>query len=197
LPHHLIVRGNDRQRIFFSDDDRLHFLKCLGEARAVRGCEVHSFVLMSNHVHVLATPRAQFAASRMMQDVGREYVRRVNKMHRRTGTLFEGRFRSSMVETRRYFLACMRYIEMNPVRAGIVPLPRSFEWSSHGQNITGEPGGLLTPHPEYLNLGRDAIERAQFYGRLFNEPQDDDEIAVIRRGVTQGRAVGSEDTARR
>jgi len=192
LPQHLIVRGNDRRPIFFTDADRLFFLKCLGEARAHRSCDVHAFVLMPNHVHLLATARAEYAASRMMQDLGRAYVTHVNKLHRRTGALYEGRFKSSLVETTRYFLACMRYIEMNPVRARMAPRPGSYEWSSHGQNITGEPGGLLTPHPEYTQLGRDARERANAYARLFDEPQCDEELDAIRCGVSQGKAVGTD-----
>jgi putative transposase len=161
LPQHLVVRGNDRNLVFFSDQDRLHFLKCLGEAREKGGCDIHAFVLMSNHVHILVTPRVEGGASRMIQDLGRAYVRHVNNLHSRSGTLYEGRFKSSIVETARYFLACMRYIEMNPVRARLAQHPASYRWSSFGQNITGDPGGLVTPHAEYLALGRDpAIPRA-------------------------------------
>ncbi|HST00766.1 MAG TPA: transposase [Usitatibacter sp.] len=190
------MRGNDRRPIFFSTEDRLHFLKCLGEARAKRGCDIHAFVLMPNHVHILATPRVDHAASLAMQDVGRAYVSNLNKLHGRTGALYEGRFKSSLVETTRYFLACMRYIEMNPVRARLAPNPTSFEWSSHGQNITGEPGGLIAPHAEYLNLGRTAQERARAYGRLFDEPEDEEELTAIRCGVAQGKALGTETYCR-
>jgi putative transposase len=191
LPQHLIVRGNDRQPIFFNAEDRLHFLKCLGEARAKRGCDIHAFVLMPNHVHILATPRVEHAASLTMQDVGRAYVSNLNKLHRRTGALYEGRFKSSLVETTRYFIACMRYIEMNPVRARIAAYPAAFEWSSHGQNITGDPNGLITPHAEYLNLGRTAEERSKAYGRLFDEPQSEEELVAIRCGAAQGKALGT------
>jgi putative transposase len=192
LPQHLIVRGNDRKPIFFSREDRLHFLKCLGEARSQRSCDIHAFVLMPNHVHILATPREDHAASRMMQDIGRAYVAYVNKRHGRTGALYEGRFKSSLVETTRYFLACMRYIEMNPVRARIVDRPAAYEWSSHGQNITGEPGGFITPHAEYLMLGRDEIRRGLAYRRLFDEPEDPAMLTTIRRGAAQGAAMGTE-----
>ncbi|HEY2630236.1 MAG TPA: transposase [Usitatibacter sp.] len=185
------MRGNDRQPIFFSDGDRLYFLKCLGEARSRRLCDIHAFVLMSNHVHILATPRVDRAVSRMMQDVGRAYVTHVNKVHGRTGALYEGRFKSSLVETTRYFLACMRYIEMNPVRAQIASQPGGYEWSSYGQNITGEPGGLVTPHAEFLNLGRDASQRAKSYAHLFDEPETDDVLSAIRRAAAQGGAIGT------
>jgi putative transposase len=196
LPQHLIVRGNDRKPIFFSRDDRLRFLECLGQSRARRACEVHAFVLMPNHVHILATPREDHAASRMMQDVGRAYVAYVNKRHQRTGALYEGRFKSSLVETTRYFLACMRYIEMNPVRAHLASGPDAYEWSSFGQNITGDPGGLITPHAEYLMLGRNAVQRASAYGHLLDVPEDPDDISALRRGVAQGGAVGSETYCR-
>ena len=192
LPQHLIVRGNDRNPIFFSDEDRSYFLKCLGEARSDRACDIHAFVLMTNHVHILATGRVQRAVSRMMQDLGRAYVGHVNKLHGRTGSLYEGRFKSSVVETTRYFLACMRYIEMNPVRARMVMHPAHHRWSSYDQNITGQPGGLLTPHPEYLQLGRTAEERAEAYAGLIDAIPDEDEIVAIRLGVRQGKAVGTE-----
>jgi putative transposase len=192
LPQHLIVRGNDRNAIFFTDQDRSYFLKCLGEARNERGCDVHAFVLMTNHVHILATGRTQRAVSRMMQDLGRAYVGHVNKLHARTGALYEGRFKSSVIETTRYFLACMRYIEMNPVRARMVAHPALHVWSSYGQNITGDPGGLVTPHPEYLSLGRSIDERAEAYERLFEGIPDEEEIAAIRLGSRQGKAVGTD-----
>src|SRR5205807_6801276 len=120
------------------------------------------------------------------------YEGHVNKLHGRTGALYEGRFKSSLVETSRYFLACMRYIEMNPVRAGIVRHPGAYSWSSYGQNITGDPSGLVTPHSEYLLLGRDASRRATAYARLFEDPIDQSEISLIRRAAQQGKALGSE-----
>ena len=192
LPQHIVVRGNDRRPIFFRDSDRLFFLERLAESLTTRGCDIHAFVLMSNHVHLLATPRCAGALSRAMQELGRAYVSYVNKVHHRTGGLYEGRFKSSVVETTRYFLACMRYIEMNPVRAGITPHPGAYEWSSHGQNITGEPTGLLTPHQEYLNLGCDAPGRAAAYARLFDAIASNDEVEMFRRGARQGSAVGTE-----
>ncbi len=188
----MIVRGNDRQAIFFSDDDRSFFLKCLGDARSQRRCEVHAFVLMPNHVHLLATGTAPMGVSRMMQDVGRAYVKYVNSRHKRTGALYEGRFKSSVIETSRYFLACMRYIELNPVRAHIVSHPARFRWSSHGQNVTGDPSGLLTPHPEYLSLGFDPGQRAAAYVRLFDGQLAEPDLKAIRQSARQGCALGGE-----
>ena len=192
LPQHLIVRGNDRNDIFFSEQDRLYFLKCLGEARARRSCDIHAFVLMTNHVHLLATGHAERSISLMMQDLGRAYVSHVNKLHGRTGALYEGRFKSSVVETMTYLLTCMRYIELNPVRARIAPHPSAYAWSSYGQNITGEPTGLITAQPEYRTLGRDRAERAAAYARLLEEPLEEKDIERIRQAVNQGKAIGSD-----
>ena len=130
--------------------------------------------------------------SRMMQDVGRAYVRYVNSRHTRTGALYEGRFKSSVVETSRYFLACMRYIELNPVRAHIVSHPARFPWSSFAQNITGDPSGLLTPHPEYLSLGFHPHQRAAAYARLFEGQIDEQDLIAIRQSAQQGCALGGE-----
>jgi putative transposase len=192
LPQHVVVRGNDRSDIFFCDDDRLAFLKLLGEARRERECEIHAFVLMRNHVHLLATGVAPFAISRMMQDIGRAYVKRINSRYERTGTLYEGRFKSSLVESHSYFLACMRYVEMNPVRAGLASHPSTFPWSSFGQNASGEPSGLITPHAEYLGLGRDAPARRRAYLQLFDVGASEQEVAAIRECAQQGRALGSD-----
>jgi len=196
IAHHVWVRGNDRRDIFFSDSDRYRFLECLGEARIRRQCEIHAFVLMTNHVHVLATPRSAGGLSKMMQDIGRKYVRHVNESHERTGGLYEGRFKSNAVETRSYFLTLMRYIELNPVRAHMVTHPAQFPWSSFGQNITGEPTGLVTPHPEYLALGVDAASRAANYYRRFEAGMDADELESIRQSLRQGSALGGDEFCR-
>jgi putative transposase len=192
LPQHVVVRGNDRSDIFFCDDDRRAFLRFLGEARCERECEIHAFVLMRNHVHLLATGAVPLAISRMMQDIGRAYVRRVNSRYERSGTLYEGRFKSSLIESQSYFLACMRYIEMNPVRAGLALHPSEFPWSSFGQNASGEPSGLITPHSEYLGLGRDALARRKAYLHLFDVGPSEREVAAIRECAQQGRALGGE-----
>ena len=196
LAHHLIVRGNDRQVIFHSDEDRSYFLERLGQARAHRQCDIHAFVLMDNHVHILATARVPCGISRMMQDVGRAYVKRVNWKYKRTGALYEGRFKSSLVETGSYFLTCMRYIELNPVRARMVDHPAQFAWSSFGQNITGEPSGLIEAHPEYLGLGRDTDSRAAAYRRLFEHEITAVELEAIRRSAQQSCALGGDEFCR-
>lgn len=191
LPQHLVARGNNRAPCFFHDADRHVFLKYLREAASADHCDVHAFVLMSNHVHLLVTGREAGAISRMMQAVGRRYARYVNRAYARTGTLFEGRFRSSLVQTERYFLACMRYIELNPVRGGMVVHPSEYPWSSYRENASGEPSGWIKPHPEYVRLGSEASQRASAYRRLFEEELDAEELAAIRRHVQKDRALGN------
>ena len=192
LPQHLISRGNNRNDIFFRDQDRRLFLQYLAEACADNACAVHAFVLMSNHVHLLATGNASMAISKMMQDLGRRYVLYVNSSYKRTGALYEGRFRSSLVETRSYLLTCMRYIEMNPVRAGMSGTPAGFPWSSFHQNASGDPAGLLTPHPEYLQLSPDSRKRGESYLRLFEGALAQGELAAIRESAQMNRALGGE-----
>jgi putative transposase len=147
---------------------------------------------MSNHVHVLATAYESGGLSRLIQDVGRVYVKHVNTTHGRTCGLYEGRFHSSLVESSRYFLTCMRYIEMNPVRAGIASRPGDHLWSSFGQNVTGEPTGLITAHAEYLALGSDSRSRGATYLRLFDDDVGPEEIDAIRQSVRQGGVLGSD-----
>jgi len=191
LPQHLITRGNDRRDMFFSVGDRAFFLQYLDEARLEHGVHIHAYVLMSNHVHLLATGETSFALSRMMRDVGRRYVQHVNAIHGRTGTLFEGRFKSCLVETGLYFLTCMRYIEMNPVRARMAAEPSRYRWSSFKENASGTPSGILTPHPEYLALGRSAKARRDAYLRIFEETVGVEQLQAIRESTNMCRALGS------
>jgi len=192
LPQHLIARGNNRSALFFHPRDRLTFLGYLADACADSGCDVHAFVLMTNHVHLLATGNAKGSISSMMQDIGRRYAQYVNSAYERTGTLYEGRFKSSLVETSGYFLACMRYIELNPVRAGLVRTPGEHPWSSFGQNASGEPTGLVKPHSEYLQLGSDPRARGAAYLRLFEETIDERTLTQIRESAQMNRALGSD-----
>ncbi len=190
LPQHLISRGNNRNDIFFRDRDRSVFLQYLAEACVDNDCSVHAFVLMSNHVHLLATGNASMAISRMMQDLGRRYVLYVNSAYKRTGALYEGRFRSSLVETSSYLFACMRYIELNPVRAAMVRRPGEHPWSSFGQNARGDPSGILTPHPEYLQLSADPERRGAAYLRMFDDAIPDDQLTAIRNSARMNRVLG-------
>lgn len=159
VPQHVVQRGNNRTPCFFSEPDRHRYLDDLAEALERNQCRLHAYVLMTNPVHLLLTPMTEFGISQLMQDVGRKYVRYVNRSYRRTGTLWEGRYKASLVDGEAYLLTCMRYIELNPGRAALVDHPDEYRWSSYAYNAYAQPNALLTPHPIYHGRGTDA-ERA-------------------------------------
>ena len=189
LPHHLIQRGNNRQSIFVDEVDCARYLDDLTELAAQHGLAVHAFVLMPNHVHLLATPAGLDTLARTMQALGRRYVRWFNDRHRRTGTLWEGRYRSTIVQTDRYLLACMRYIEMNPVRAGLVEEPGAFRWSSHRHHLGLVASPLVNEHAVYWALGNTPFERQSAYRRLFEAGPQPGEIEAIRSATQRGWAL--------
>lgn len=147
---------------------------------------------MTNHVHLLVTPNDKGAAAAMLQDLGRTYVRVINTVHGRTGTLWEGRYKSSLVDSETYFLACHRYIELNPVRAGIVTRANEYVWSSHAHYASGSPNSLITEHSLYLRLGEDKDDRQTAFRSLFTEPLEAETLANIRTAANAGCALGSE-----
>lgn len=146
IPQHVVQRGNDRQPCFLDDLDYRRYLRGLQEATLDCQCRIHAYVLMTNHVHLLVTPASVGGVSRMMQQVGRGYVGYFNTAHHRTGTLWEGRFKSSLVDSDRYLLTCYRYIEMNPVRAAMVAAPGEYRWSSYASNAHAHSDPIVTPH---------------------------------------------------
>lgn len=190
LPQHLYARGHNKTDCFRSELDRTVFLKYLKEELAAGACEVHAYVLMTNHVHFLVTGHEEGALSKLMQHLGRRYCRYVNRSYHRSGALYEGRFKSSLVESEAYFLECMRYVELNPVRAGMVAHPSQYRWSSYRENALGEPKGLLVPHWEYQRLGRDAASRGAAYRALVEQPLDLRRIAEIRRTSAKNGVLG-------
>ena len=192
VPQHVIQRGNNRQATFFGDDDFQHYLDCLKAAASKHPCAVHAYVLMSNHVHLLMTPRTPGAVPLLMQSLGRRYVRHVNDTHRRTGTLWEGRYRACLVESERYLLACYRYIEMNPVRANLVNNPADYPWSSHRHNALGEGSDIILDHPLYEALGTSASERRAAYRDMFGHPMETGLLKDIRASVNGCRVLGRE-----
>ncbi len=192
VAQHVIQRGNNRAACFFTEADRRFFLKCLAESAAVRGCEIHAYVLMTNHVHLLVTPSQPGAIGAMMQDLGRRYVRVINNLHGRSGTLWEARFRSSLIDTENYLLACQRYIELNPVRAWLVPHPAAYPWSSHAHYAGGRAKELITEHPVYLSLGATEAERRAAYLELIQEPLDPRLVERIRQAINADAALGGE-----
>lgn len=190
-PHHVIQRGNNRQDVFRDADDCERYLALLSEAASNCGVAVHAYVLMTNHVHLLLTPDDDSGLSRLMQAVGRRYVLWFNKRHARTGTLWEGRFRSSVIESERYLFACSRYIELNPVRAGLVAEPADYRWSSYRHHIGLQPDSLIREHPLIWSLGNTPFERQVAYRRLFDQPGAAQEADALRAGVQGGWAVGT------
>lgn len=191
LPQHLVQRGVNREPCFFAEEDyhcHLHWLK---KSAADCRCAIHAYVLMTNHVHLLVTPATPNGASRLMQSVGRRYVQYINRTYRRTGTLWEGRFKSSVVQEKRYFLLCSRYIELNPVRAGMVSDPGHYLWSSYRHNGLGQADERLTPHAEYLALGRTDHDRQATYRALFRTELDEAAVADIRLALGQGQPLGN------
>ena len=190
-PWHIWQRGVNRCECFAGPGDRARYLSLLAEHAARQACDVHAYVLMTNHVHLLVTPRERFAASRMMKDVNQRYVQTFNRATRRTGTLWEGRFHSSVIESMHYLFACQRYIELNPVRARMVGHPAEHQWSSYRTNADGEPSRVITPHPLYMALAGDAEQRRRAYRAFFEKSLTEDELRQIRQAIMSGRALGA------
>jgi len=191
IPVHVIQRGNDRTATFRSADDFERYRETLYQASRRFACAIHAYVFMTNHVHLLITPEGDGGLSRMMQTIGRRYVRYLNARYQRTGTLWEGRFKSSLIESERYFLACSRYIELNPVRAQMVSDPSQYLWSSHRHNAHGETDQLITPHAVYHGLGSSPADRRAAYQALFRDPMEQETLDGIRHATNRGTVLGS------
>jgi putative transposase len=186
---HIVQRGHDRRDCFREETDYLVYLSNLLELSAKTGCAVHAYCLMTNHVHLLLTPSGPEACALMMRNLGQRYVQYFNKRYSRRGTLWEGRFRSCLVESARYVVACHRYIERNPVRAGMEASPSAYRWSSHNGNAGQAPNRLLAPHPEYLALGADEASRQRAYASLFAEGDQPAFLRAIRDATNGGYAL--------
>ena len=191
-PLHIVQRGINREPCFFAEEDYQCYLHWLEEAARDCGCAIHAYVLMTNHVHLLLTPAVSGAPARLMQSLGRRYVQYANRQYRRTGSLWEGRYKSSVVQAESYLLACMRYIELNPVRAAMVADPGDYRWSSYRANGLGQLDTRLTPHPLYLGLDTDGALRRQAYRALFRPQLDDDAASDVREALKLGMPLGSE-----
>ncbi|MBM9614159.1 transposase [Desulfobulbus rhabdoformis] len=191
IPLHIIQRGNNRQACFFADDDYLFYLDWLKEYSKDTGCLVHAYVLMTNHVHLLLTPQEATSAGLLMKRLGQRYVQYINRTYQRTGTLWEGRFRSCVTEEDNYLLLCQRYIEMNPVRAQMVSTPSEYPWSSFQTNGLGEKNEIITPHTVYQALGENTEIRQQAYRELFRYELDPGVLEEIRRATNGNFALGS------
>ena len=192
-PHHIIQRGNNRQAIFSGPADYQRLLALLDENARKFGVALHAYVLMTNHFHLLATPSTADGLPQMMQAVGRSYVRYFNDRQHRSGTLWEGRYRSTLIESDRYLLACMAYIDLNPVRAGIVREAKDYPWSSHGHYIGLRADKMVTPHALFWSLGNTPFAREKAYGDLVNAGISNDQQAALTRSVQGGWALGGEN----
>lgn len=192
VPLHVVQRGNNRAACFFTEIDRRFYLKCLTRAAADHGCAVHAYVLMTNHVHLLVTPTEAGSVGAMLQDIGRRYVRVINTLHGRSGSLWEGRFKSSLIDSERYLLTCHRYIELNPVRAGMVDHPTAYPWSSNAHYCGSRIDSLITEHPQYRAIGASAAERRETFRALCGQALPEKELAEIRAAINSDSAFGSE-----
>ncbi|MFC1658228.1 transposase [Candidatus Omnitrophota bacterium] len=191
LPYHIIQRGNNKNPIFFADYDYLFFLKVLQEAKAKHPCLIYSYCLMGNHFHLLAEPKEKQNISLLMKLLGAKYVHYVNRSHNRTGTLWEGRFKCSLIEKEQYFLTCLHYIEMNPLRAGIVGFPELYRWSSYRFRAFGEKSSILDLDPWYNGLGRNPQERQVRYQQFFRNAISSSDLKLVREMTNKGGFLGS------
>ena len=191
-PHHVIQRGNNRQAIFASNADHQMLLALLDENARKFSVAMHAYVLMTNHFHLLVTPSTTDGLPQMMQAVGRRYVRYFNDRQARSGTLWEGRYRSTLIETDRYLLACMVYIDLNPVRAGMVRDPGDYLWSSHGHYAGLRSDKMLTPHPLFWALGNTPFSREAAYAELVHAGTSLEQQQALTRSTLNGWALGSD-----
>lgn len=189
-PHHVIQRGNNRQPIFTSQADYEFFLDLLDENARKFGVAIHAYVLMGNHFHLLVTPQTDTALPQMMQAIGRRYVRYFNDAQQRSGTLWEGRYKATLIQADRYLLACMAYIDLNPVRAGLVGQARDYPWSSHAHYIGLRMDKLVTPHPLYWALGNTPFAREAAYAGLVQAGVSAAQLEDLTQSTLHGWALG-------
>jgi len=187
---HVVQRGINRQQCFFSESDYTTYLRFLGQFCERFGCSLHAYCLMTNHVHLLLTPAAKDSCALAMKNVGQRYVQTVNSSLARSGTLWEGRFKSCIVDSDAYVLACYRYIELNPVRAGMVNAPELHRWSSYRANAEGHANGLVTPHPIYQALGPTVERRRAGYRELCESAPPEPIVEEIRKATRIGCVAG-------
>ncbi len=189
-PLHIVQRGHNREACFFCEEDYHSYLHWLGEALAGTGGRLHAYALMTNHVHLLLTPPDAGAVPRLMISLGRRYVQYINRSYRRTGTLWDSRYKSSLIHADSYLLACMRYIELNPVRAALVDDPAHYRWTSYRGNGLGQADERLTPHEVYLALGAADAARRKAYRALFRAELDAAVVDDIRLALNQSQPLG-------
>lgn len=190
IPAHVVQRGHNRDACFFGDEDFSYYLQVLGEGLRRYGAALHAYCLMTNHVHLLLTPQSTDSISRLMQHVGRQYVQYINKKYGRSGTLWEGRHKGSLIDAENYLLRCYRYIELNPVTGCIVQQPVEYPWSSFHYNAMGQPNTLITPHPVFEALSADPMERRAIYRALFQSSLSQQERQDISESLAANHVLG-------
>lgn len=190
VPLHIVQRGHNREPCFFGEEDYQSYLHWLGVALKEADCQLHAYVLMTNHVHLLLTPRKAIAVPRLLISLGRRYVQYINTTYRRTGTLWDSRYKSSLIQAEAYLLECMRYIELNPMRAAMVEDPAHYRWTSYRSNGLGQANPLITPHPLYTALGENAAIRQNTYRALFQAHLDHTAVDDIRLALNQNQPLG-------
>jgi putative transposase len=193
FPHHVIQRGNNRQAIFQAVSDYQTLLGLLAESAIKFEVQIHAYVLMSNHFHLLVTPQTEDGLPHLMQAVGRSYVRYFNGTHKRSGTLWEGRYKSTLIQTDRYLLACMAYIDLNPVRAGLVAQARDYPWSSFGYYTGQRADKFITPHPLVWELGNTPFAREAAYAELVQSGIGSVQQQALTDSALRGWALGEPD----
>jgi putative transposase len=191
VPVHIVQRGHSRDPVFFEDADYLAYLSWLKTGTERYHCAIHAYVLMTNHIHILATPRDTDSITRMMQYVGRHYVPYINHTYGTSGSIWEGRYKASLVQDEQYLLTCMRYIELNPVRADMVRSPAHYRWSSYRANGQGKVDPLVTPHTIYLSLSKNIEQRCEAYKELFKAHLDENDLSDIRSSLQTGTPLGN------
>lgn len=192
VPLHIIQRGNNRLPCFFVEADYFVYLDLLRIAAEKAGCRVHAYVLMTNHVHLLVSPLCSSSPAMMMKALGERYVQYVNRRHQRIGTLWQGRYRSCLVQDARYLFVCQRYIELNPVRANMVQHPGDYRWSSYQTNAHGKPSTLVAPHPLYAELAAEQSDREIRYRALFEEDMPSALVEQVRHATNRNAVFGNE-----
>jgi len=191
-PQHIIQRGNNRELIFVHDDDYKFYLECLLSAINKNKLSVYAYVLMTNHVHILASPETETSISKTFQSVGRRYVQYFNYTYKRTGTLWEGRYKATVIDSDQYLLTCMRYIELNPVRAGMVEQPSEYPWSSYAANAEGKKNKLIKLHKVFRQMGTSEEKRQSAYRQLFQLAIGKSDLDALREATNKGWVLGGE-----
>ncbi len=192
LPYHIVQRGNNREACFYAVEDYECYLNYLVDSLSRYEVALHAYVLMTNHIHLLMSPKDKEGISNVMKVTGSRFAHYMNKRYRRTGTLWEGRHKPSVVDSESYLLTCYRYIELNPVAAGMVVKPEEYRWSSYGVNAWGDKVSWITPHEEYVKLGVESTERCKIYRELFEEKLSDEDLHSIRKATHYCQPLGDE-----